>query len=223
MGCTTFSINTALDGFGSTHQYFTEGSASGVGDLVLRVKSTLIREGSRALAAGLDLRLPTGDEHNLLGTGAMGIAAVRGGLGAVGRVRAARQHRVSVERPERPGRRCPRRNRIGLARPVSIRGWHAISRSTRKFSMVFDLLGQRVLNSPRLSVYTLECDRRRPAAPACPTSASAPDSYWVTDAALGFKANVASRLLINFNMRFNVGNNGLADRMAPLLGIEWSF
>ena len=49
------------------------------------------------------------------------------------------------------------------------------------------------------------------------------DSYWVTNASLGFKANVASRLLINFNMRFNVGDKGLADRVAPLLGIEWSF
>ena len=45
----------------------------GVGDLVLRVKATVIREGSRALAAGLDTRLPTGDEQNLLGTGAMGM------------------------------------------------------------------------------------------------------------------------------------------------------
>ena len=64
---------TALGGFGSTHQFFTEGSASGVGDLVLRVKAMMMREGSRALAAGLDARLPTGDEQNLLGAGAMGL------------------------------------------------------------------------------------------------------------------------------------------------------
>ena len=38
-----------------------------------RVKGTMMREGSRALAAGLDVRMPTGDEQNLLGSGALGI------------------------------------------------------------------------------------------------------------------------------------------------------
>src|SRR6478672_3476412 len=58
-------------GTGSSLQvhYFKEGSASGVGDLVLRTKAMLIREGTRALAAGVDVRIPTGDELNLLGTG----------------------------------------------------------------------------------------------------------------------------------------------------------
>jgi hypothetical protein len=48
-------------------------------------------------------------------------------------------------------------------------------------------------------------------------------SYWVNSGALGFKANVAAQLLINFNLRFRIGDNGLADRIAPLLGFEWAF
>ena len=91
-----------------------------------------------------------------------------------------------------------------------------------RFSMVFDLLGQRVLNSPRLSVYTLNASGSAGSA-SLPDIRFSSDSYWVTDAALGFKTNVASRLLINFNMRFNVGDHGLADRLSPLLGLEWSF
>jgi hypothetical protein len=91
-----------------------------------------------------------------------------------------------------------------------------------RFSLVFDLLGQRVLNSPRLSVYLLNATGAAGSA-SLPDIRFSTDSYWVTDAALGFKTNVASRLLVNFNMRFNVGENGLADRVAPLLGIEWSF
>jgi hypothetical protein len=59
-----FKDETALGGFGSTRQYFTEGSASGVGDLVLRMKAMLCAI-NRALAAGIDARLPTGDELNL--------------------------------------------------------------------------------------------------------------------------------------------------------------
>jgi len=49
------------------------------------------------------------------------------------------------------------------------------------------------------------------------------DSYWSTSAALGFKANIAPKLLLNFNLRFSVGENGLTDRVAPLLGFEWAF
>ncbi len=48
-------------------------------------------------------------------------------------------------------------------------------------------------------------------------------SYWVNSGALGFKANLALKLLENFNLRFNIGQNGLSDRIAPLLGFEWAF
>jgi hypothetical protein len=49
------------------------------------------------------------------------------------------------------------------------------------------------------------------------------DSYWVNSGAIGFKANMAPKLLINFNLRFSIGENGLTDRVAPLLGFEWAF
>lgn len=45
-------------------------SASGLGDIVLRTKYNLRQRGAQGLAATFDLRLPTGDEENLLGTGA---------------------------------------------------------------------------------------------------------------------------------------------------------
>jgi hypothetical protein len=91
-----------------------------------------------------------------------------------------------------------------------------------RFSIVLDVIGQRVLNSPRLSEYTL-------AATGAAGSANLPDisfasgSYWATNGSLGFKANVAPKVLVNFNMRFNVGNRGLSDRIAPLVGVEWAF
>ena len=91
-----------------------------------------------------------------------------------------------------------------------------------RFSIVFDVLGQRVLNSPQLSTYTL-------AARGVAGSADLPDirfangSYWSTNGALGFKANVAPKVLVNFNMRFNIAGAGLSDRIAPLIGVEWAF
>jgi hypothetical protein len=44
-------------------------SASGLGDIVARVKYNVLREGASGLAIGAETRLPTGDEDNLLGGG----------------------------------------------------------------------------------------------------------------------------------------------------------
>jgi hypothetical protein len=216
-----FQDPTALGGFGSTHQYFTEGTASGVGDLVLRMKTMLIREGSRALAAGIDARLPTGDELNLLGTGAMGMrpwAAVSSAFGPFAphaNISYQWNGKSVLAGDVRAGTEANLPDQFQYAAGTDL----AVN---PKFSMVFDVLGQRVLNSPVLSVYTLDATGAAGSA-SLPDIRFSTDSYWVTDASLGFKANVASRLLVNFNMRFNVGDKGLADRVAPLIGVEWSF
>ena len=44
--------------------------ATGLGDILLRAKYNFLRSGGNALAAAVDLRLPTGNEDDLLGTGA---------------------------------------------------------------------------------------------------------------------------------------------------------
>jgi outer membrane putative beta-barrel porin/alpha-amylase len=46
------------------------GSKTGLGDILLRAKYNFLKNPGGGLAAGLDLRLPTGDESALLGTGA---------------------------------------------------------------------------------------------------------------------------------------------------------
>jgi hypothetical protein len=64
---TTHSFDTN----GADRATFTEsGSSSGLGDLSIRAKYNFHRGDTTSLAAGLDLRLPTGDEDELLGTGA---------------------------------------------------------------------------------------------------------------------------------------------------------
>ncbi len=216
-----FHDAAALGGYGSTHQFFSEGTAAGVGDLVVRMKSTLMREGTRAFAAGVDVRVPTGDEQNLLGAGAAGIrpfAAFSSSIGALApHANLAYQWNGSsvLAGDVRAGTKAnlPDQFLYVVGSDVAV---------TPRFSVVFDVLGQRVLNSPRLAKYTL-------AARGAAGSADLPDirfanaSYWATDGALGFKANVATRVLVNFNMRFTMGARGLSDRIAPLLGVEWAF
>jgi hypothetical protein len=47
-----------------------EASAGGIGDIALRAKVNLVATSSGAFAAAAEVRLPTGDEENLLGAGA---------------------------------------------------------------------------------------------------------------------------------------------------------
>ncbi|HVL70115.1 MAG TPA: transporter [Vicinamibacterales bacterium] len=61
-----------------------QASASGVGDVALRAKYTLLAARGGAVAAAAEVRLPTGDETNLLGAGAaayrfMGIGSIESG------------------------------------------------------------------------------------------------------------------------------------------------
>lgn len=50
--------------------FTSEGSATGIGDIVLRTKYNFLQAGNTGVAAALDLRLPTGEADDLLGVGA---------------------------------------------------------------------------------------------------------------------------------------------------------
>src|SRR5262245_1818424 len=68
-GGTAPSTHRFLNG-GDRETFQQSGSASGVGDVVLRAKYRVSPGTNWGLALGFDARLPTGDEENLLGTGA---------------------------------------------------------------------------------------------------------------------------------------------------------
>jgi len=91
-----------------------------------------------------------------------------------------------------------------------------------KVSLALDLLGARVLHSPRLETFPFEA-----VGPFGSVSLRdlqfQTESFWMTSGSAGLKANVASRLLINVNLRFAMGHAGLTDKLTPLVGIEWSF
>jgi hypothetical protein len=60
------------DGAGQTTKVESvSGTATGLGDIVLRTKYRFVDAAHGGLAGGIDLRLPTGDKENLLGTGAV--------------------------------------------------------------------------------------------------------------------------------------------------------
>jgi hypothetical protein len=58
---------------GDRRLFTARASANGIGDLTLRLKDTLHKTADSGLAVGLDVRLPTGDEMELTGTGTTGV------------------------------------------------------------------------------------------------------------------------------------------------------
>jgi hypothetical protein len=216
-----FRDDAAIDGHGSTHQYFSEASATGLGDMLVRLKGTLMREATRAFAAGIDIRMPTGDEQNLLGAGAAGVRPFAAFSASMGRFAPHANLWYQWNGESVLGGDVALGQEGGLPDNFS----YAVGTDfgvTNQFSVIFDIIGQRVLDSPRLFTRTLSLT-----GPG--GSVTLPDiflessSYWVANAALGFKANVATRLLIEFNLKFAMTEGGLTDRVTPLVGLEWAF
>src|SRR4029453_2615623 len=69
----THFFRDASGGFGASRRYAGSGSARGLGEGVLRLKSTVLKRGQTSMALGVASRLPTGDEEDLLGSGAPGV------------------------------------------------------------------------------------------------------------------------------------------------------
>jgi len=216
-----FRNAAGVDGRGDTNQFFAEGSASGVGDIVLRVKTTVMKERARALAVGLDARLPTGDEQNLLGAGAAGLRA----FGAFSTALGPFAPHVNVAYQWNGKSMLGGDVQSGEKEDLPDQFLWAVGSDfgiNNRLSIVVDLLGRRVIDSPALSTYDFTA--------AGPTGSVVlsdvrfeAGSYWATSGAVGFKANVAPRLLVNFNLRFHIDGGGLSDRIAPLIGMEWGF
>lgn len=221
LGVHYFLDPAAPGGHGTSRQFFAGGEAGGVGDIVLRAKATVMRESNRSLAAGVDLRMPTGDEQNLLGSGTLGVrpfVALSASYGAASpHANAAYQWNgrslLGGDVRDRVKGVMPDQFHYALGSDVAV---------NPRLSLLFDLLGQRVVHSPRLTTFDFVAG-----GPAGRVNLRdlkfTTASFWTSSGSVGLKANLASTLLINFNLRFAIGQAGLTDRVTPLLGMEWAF
>jgi len=129
-------------------------SAVGIGDVVLRGKYTVYKGERLANRAGVDVRLPSGDATNFLGSGATGVepfgvisyscacyAPCLGGLRGKRRFRSRRfEHRARGYKPRRQGS-LPNRLLYTVGADVRVTG---------RLTAAFDLYGQRLFGSPEL-------------------------------------------------------------------------
>jgi hypothetical protein len=90
---------------------------------------------------------------------------------------------------------------------------------TKWATLALDVLGQHVVNSPRLVTQTFTAiDGEK-----FPQIAFVNGSFNVDNASVGFKINAGGSVLVDFNVLFKLDNGGLRDKVTPLLGFEYSF
>jgi len=200
-------------------QTFTAaGSASGIGDVLVRAKYTAARWKSGAIATGLDARMPTGDEYNFLGTGSVGM-------------------RPFVALSLRRGNFSPHANFAYQWNGESVLAGDFQNRTTgnqsdqfqwalgfdmgvtRKFTFAADYLGQQQIQGNRVKVVNYTAANGA----VFPNVQVTRSRLNQNSASLGMKVNPIADLLVAFNLLVALDSNGLRDRVSPMVGLSYTF
>lgn len=204
---------------GDRRLFSATASATGIGDLTIRLKNSIRRTGSSAFALGLDVRLPTGDEMTLTGTGTTGVQPFAIWSATFDRVsphiNAGYQWNGSSVLAGNPATGVS----ADFPDQVSYVAGADVAVSTR-LTFAFDVIGRYVIDAKRLTRETFHALDGRS---TYPNIAFNNQSFSEMNGAFGLKTNLFSRVLLNLNLLFNLDTRGLRDRVTPLVGIDYSF
>jgi hypothetical protein len=195
------------------------GSASGLGDLLVRVKHTLRKGTSQGFAAGVDVRIPTGDEMNLLGSGTAGVqpfliwsSTVRNVAPHVNASYRWNGSSVLAGNPAR-GESADFPDQVGYVAGADVS-------VNPRVTVAFDLIGGYTIHAERLRAQTFQALDGQS---TFPNVAFTRESMNSLNGAIGLKASLLQRLLIDFNVMFKLDEHGLRDKVTPLVGLEYAF
>lgn len=202
-----------------TQRTFRAGrSASGIGDLVLRLKGTAVKGAATGLGLGLDTRFPSGDEEDLLGSGAWGLRPFL--ALSFSRSRFSPHVNFSYQWNGESALAGDILQGTKEDMPDQVLYAFGVDMSfSDSFTLVVDFLGQRVIDSARV----VFVDFVAADGSTFQNLGVRQDSFNVFDLATGFKVNVAGSLLVDFNLLFKLNDEGLRSDLTPLVGIEYTF
>jgi hypothetical protein len=213
---------------------YKSGTASGVGDVLLRLKGRILESDNGGVALGLDTRFPTGDELNLLGTGAWGIkpylVASYAGKIVSPHVNLGYQWNgdsylgvngngatvVNLANQPVPLTKGKLPNvffyEAGLDAGI-----------TKRLTLAVDYLGRDFINAEQAYATTFEAPDPGGTLHPFPDTQTRVTNFNTGELAAGLKFNPAGNLLIDVNVLFSVDHNGLHHDAAPLFGFEYTF
>jgi hypothetical protein len=218
VGSTTCAhyFDTAI-GDRSEKQFTDSGSASGIGDVIVRLKGTALRSQRAGLALGIDVRLPTGDEYDFLGSGSLGIKPFAAFSVRAGRVsphvNGAFQWNGSTVLAGDivSGRKQRLPNQILYVAGADIG-------VTKQFTFALDVLGQQVRNAQKV-VQTTYTGANGLGYPQISFNKATLNEV---NGSAGFKINAFSKLIVAFNVLFKLNNDGLRGKVTPLIGLSYT-
>jgi hypothetical protein len=197
-----------------TADFSTSESASGVGDVLVRAKYNFHRSAGKAFAAGLDVRMPTGDEKNMLGN------------------RAA-QTQVYLISSMSAGRVGPHFN-VGFTKAGSdgadqfnyVAG--AEMAASPRLTIVGDVIGRTFIDTFRLENDVIthpyrQADTAPEEVVSLNTVRARRGNVNSVLGAIGVKFNPVSNILINGHLIFTITDAGLRRNLTPVLGFDFSF
>jgi hypothetical protein len=180
-------------------------SATGLADVALRAKYSVVQTRDVGVAAHVELRLPTGKEEQFLGAGS------------------AAFHASAIASFE--GRRVGSHLKAGFSTGgVSDAidfGGAVVVAATPRFNLVGEVFGRKLGELARIAEVTAP----HPQLPNVATTRLLPASIGANTvlALAGFKWNFAETWLLNANVLFPLTNNGLTGRPTPSIAIDYTF
>jgi hypothetical protein len=202
------------------------GSATGIGDAVLRTKYRFFGGAHGALAAAVDARLPTGDEDNLLGGSAQTkvFLILSGGTGRFD------QH-VNVGYTFTNGEEDSNTIDGGLPSLPDEINWAAGVEfvATPRLTVIGDLIGRTLRDIGRLEIEAKRFDFQ-------PQDATLPPTFVTFDefaprsgnlnlllGTVGAKFNPVGDFLISASVLFPLTDAGLKSRWSTVVGVDYAF
>ena len=215
----TSTIHT-FPGGGSTSPFADSGSATGIGDILLRGKYHFVAAAGGGLAGAIDLRLPTGDADNLLGTG-----TTQGKIfliGSTATTRISPHFNIGYTWSGESSNEF-----LNVTDEFNYAGGTEIAVSPR-LTVNVDFIGRQLVDSGRL----VEQPHAFPWMTAGGASSGTTTLNEFTfqegnvntlTSAIGFKFNPGRNLLVSFNMLFPLTDGGIRANPVPVFGFDYAF
>lgn len=199
-------------------QFSSSGAASGIGDVLVRVKGTALKTAPAWFALGVDVRLPTGDAYNFLGSGAVGLKPF---IAISGRTKKITPH---VNLGYQWNDSSPLAGDIftGTSGHLPNQFEYAVGFDAgvnKRFSFAADLLGQEIFHAQGVTPTTFTAANGSKFA----DNGFVRENINLTNGSVGFKVNPIGTLLVSFNVLVQLNDAGLRSRVVPLVGFSYTF
>jgi hypothetical protein len=197
-------------------------SVTGVGDLVLRAKGTAWNGERIRMALGLEVRTPTGDAANFLGSGAIGVKPF---LAASYAARVSPHVNLGFEYN---GQSILAGNvqtdKVGKLPNEFFYAAGADARVSKRVTLSADMLGTRLSSTDRIRVVPfVNSTIDGIAYPGVFTIVSYKAPVNMIDIAAGAKYSPFAKLIVTGNVVFKANNAGLRANVVPLAGVSYTF